>query len=298
MDMGETCPSSGAPAVSSKGRLVVFIVIALTSGWIGVLVNRLLGTPDSMDSAGTAIWIATPLLAGIVMGVTDPSLRRSYIASWRPGRLRAYGVALVVFPLSFVAAIAVGWAAGWLDPSGLGAFTGVVVAAAAGTLGKNVFEEGSWRGYLAPALLGRGLPDPWVWVVSGTVWGLWHYPYYLFFLDESLTRAVWDVPPVVYATLGIVVMNLWAPLFTELRLLGGSFWPGVIAHTVANLSQLPLAYGGLPIEPGRYLIVSPLVGVVPNAVVLGAGLLLWARRTGRWQRSREVYLAEDHLGED
>ena len=287
MGMSETCPSNGAPAASSRARLLVFIVIALSSGWIGLLVNRLLDTPDSMDSAGSGIWIATPLVAGIVMGVTDPSLRRSYIASWKPGRLRAYGVALVVFPLSFAAAIAVGWAAGWLDPSGLGAFTGVMVAAAAGTLGKNVFEEGAWRGYLAPALMGRGLPDPWVWVISGTVWAVWHYPYYLFFLDESLTRAVWDVPPVVYATLlGIVIINLWAPLFTELRLLSGSFWPGVLAHTVANLSQLPLAYGGLPIAPGKWLIVSPLAGLIPNAVVLGAGLLLWARRTDRLRWAR------------
>ena len=286
MGMSETCPSNGVPAVSSRARLLVFIVIVLSSGWIGVLVNRLLGIPDSMDSAGAAIWIATPLLAGIVMGLTDPSLRRSYIASWKPGRLRAYGVALVVFPLSFAAAIAVGWPAGWLDPSGLGAFTGVMVAAAVGTLGKNVFEEGAWRGYLAPALRGRGLPDPWVWVISGTVWAVWHYPYYLFLFDESLTRAVWDVPPVVYATLGIVIMNLWAPLFTELRLLSGSFWPGVIAHSVANLSQLPLTMGGLPIAPGKYLIVSPMVGMIPNAVVLGAGLLLWARRTGRLRRGR------------
>ena len=286
MGMSETCPSNGVPAVSSRARLLVFIVIVLSSGWIGVLVNRLLGIPDSMDSAGAAIWIATPLLAGIVMGLTDPSLRRSYIASWKPGRLRAYGVALVVFPLSFAAAIAVGWPAGWLDPSGLGAFTGVMVAAAVGTLGKNVFEEGAWRGYLAPALRGRGLPDPWVWVISGTVWAVWHYPYYLFLFDESLTRAVWDVPPVVYATLGIVIMNLWAPLFTELRLLSGSFWPGVIAHSVANLSQLPLTTGGLPIAPGKHLIVSPMVGLIPNAVVLGAGLLLWARRTGRLRWAR------------
>ena len=239
-----------------------------------------------MDSAGAGIWIAIPLLVGIVMGLTDPSLRRSYLASWKPGRFRAYGVALVVFPLSFVAAIAVGWAVGWLDPSGLGAFAGVVVAAAVGTLGKNVFEEGAWRGYLVPALVGRGLPDPWVWVISGTVWAVWHCPYYLFFLDESLVRAVWDVPPVVFFTLGIVIMNLWAPLFTELRLLSGSFWPGVIAHSVANLSQLPLTTGGLPIESGKHLIVSPMVGLIPNAVVLGAGLLLWARRTGRLRRGR------------
>ena len=50
--------------------------------------------------------------------------------------------------------------------------------------------------------------------------------------------------------------------------------------------QLPLTMGGLPIAPGKYLIVSPMVGMIPNAVVLGAGLLLWARRTGRLRRGR------------
>ena len=55
---------------------------------------------------------------------------------------------------------------------------------------------------------------------------------------------------------------------------------------MANLSQLPLTTGGLPIAPGKHLIVSPMVGLIPNAVVLGAGLLLWARRTGRLRWAR------------
>ena len=42
--------------------------------------------------------------------------------------------------------------------------------------------------------------------------------------------------------------------------------------------------GGLPITPGRDLLVSPLVGVIPNAIVAAAGLGLWARRTGRLRR--------------
>ena len=259
----------------------MFIVIALSSGWIGVLVNRLLGTPDSMDSAGTAIWIATPLLAGIVMGVTDPSLRRSYIASWRPGRLRAYGVALAVFPLSFAVAIAVGWAAGVLSPGGLGAFGGAVAVNVLPTVLKNIAEEGAWRGYLTPALLRRRLPDPAVWLVVGVVWGVWHLPYYLWFLDESLLRSVLDVPPLTYALIAVPVTICWAPLFTELRILSGSIWPGLIAHSIANLSQIPVSLGGLPITPGWGLLVSPVVGIIPNAIVLAAGLGLWARRTGR-----------------
>ena len=124
-------------------RLVVFSVVALGSGWIGLLVDNALSIPHSMEAPGTLIWIMTPLLTGAVMALSDPVLRRPYAASWLPGRLRTYGVALVVFPLSFAIAIAVGWAAGWLTPHGLGAFGGVVAANTLGTVLKNVAEEGT-----------------------------------------------------------------------------------------------------------------------------------------------------------
>ena len=282
MSMDEASPSTGAAAESSLTRLVVFSVITLGSGWVGLLVDNALGNPHSMEAPGTLIWIMTPLLTGAVMALSDPSLRRSYAASWLPGRLRTYGVALAVFPLSFAIAIAVGWAVGWLTPAGLGAFGGVVAAGVLGTVLKNVAEEGAWRGYLAPALISRKLSDPWVWLISGMIWSLWHIPYYAWFMDEALLRAVYDVPPIVYALMTVPIMICWAPLFTELRILSGSIWPGLVAHSIANLSQIPLSKGGLPITPGWELLVSPLVGVIPNAFILAVGLGLWARRTGRF----------------
>ena len=211
MAMARTSHPSGIVAASSTTRLAVFVVVALGSGWIGLVADNILGIPHSMESPAALIWIATPLLAGAVMALSDLSLRRLYAASWLPGRLRAYGVALAVFPLSFAVAIAVGWAAGWLTPSGLGAFEGVVAASAVATVLKNVAEEGAWRGYLTPALIGRRLPDPWIWLVVGMIWGLWHIPYYLWFLDESLIRSVWDVPPIVYALIAIAISICWAP---------------------------------------------------------------------------------------
>ena len=265
-------------------RLVVFSVIVLGSGWIGLLVDDALGDAHSLRGQGSLVWIMTPILTGAVLALSDPSLRRSYAVSWLPGRLRAYGVAISVFPLSFVVAIAVGWAAGVLSPAGLGAFGGAVAANVPGTVLKNVAEEGAWRGYLTPALLRRRLPDPAVWLVVGVVWGVWHLPYYLWFLDESLLRSVLDVPPLIYALIAVPVTICWAPLFTELRILSGSIWPGLIAHSIANLSQIPVSLGGLPITPGWGLLVSPVVGIIPNAIVLAAGLGLWARRTGRLRR--------------
>jgi len=282
--MDEASARDSALTPSSLFRLVVFSVVTLGSGWIGLLVDNALGIPHSMEAPGTLIWIMTPLLAGAVMALSDPALRRSYATSWLPGRLRTYGVALAVFPLSFAIAIAIGWAAGWLSPAGLGAFGGFVAAGVLGTVLKNVAEEGAWRGYLAPALIGRQLSAPWVWLVSGMIWSLWHIPYYVWFIDEALIRPVYDVPPIVYALMTVPIMICWAPLFTELRILSGSLWPGLVAHSIANLTQIPLSMGGLPIAAGRNLLVSPLVGIVPNAFILAVGLGLWARRTGRLPR--------------
>ena len=284
--MAHTSHPGDSVAVGSPVRLGVFIALALASGWIGLLVNNALGVPHSMQSPGSLIWIVTPLLVGAAVALTDPSMRRSYCASWLPGRLKVYGVAIGVFPLSFAAAIAVGWAAGALSPSGLGAFGGVVVGSILPTALKNVAEEGAWRGYLTPALQRWRLPDPVLWLVVGAVWGVWHLPYYIWLLDESLTRSVYNVSPVVYALIAILLTICWAPLFTELRIRSGSVWPGLIAHSIANLSQVPLSLGGLPITPGWELLVSPLVGVIPNAIVLAAGLWLWARRVG-WRRRRD-----------
>ena len=280
--MDEASPSGGAPAVSPLTRLVVFSVVVLGSGWIGLLVDDALGTAHSMKGQGSLVWIMTPLLVGAVLALSDPSLRRSYAVSWLPGRLRAYGVAIGVFPLSFVVAIAVGWAAGVLSPGGLGAFGSAVAVNVLPTVLKNIAEEGAWRGYLTPGLLRRRLPDPAVWLVVGVVWGAWHLPYYLWFLDESLIRSVYDVPPIIFALIAVPVTICWVPLFTELRILSGSIWPGLIAHSIANLSQIPLSKGGLPITSGWELLVSPLVGVIPNAFILAVGLGLWARRTGRF----------------
>ena len=285
--MDEASPSGGAPAVSPLTRLVVFSVVVLGSGWIGLLVDDALGTAHSMKGQGSLVWIMTPLLVGAVLALSDPSLRRSYAVSWLPGRLRAYGVAIGVFPLSFVVAIAVGWAAGVLSPGGLGAFGSAVAVNVLPTVLKNIAEEGAWRGYLTPGLLRRRLPDPAVWLVVGVVWGAWHLPYYLWFLDESLIRSVYDVPPIIFALIAVPVTICWVPLFTELRILSGSIWPGLIAHSIANLSQIPVSWGGLPIAPGWGLLVSPMEGIIPNAIVLAAGLGLWARRTGRLRgRSR------------
>ncbi|CAM2757730.1 CPBP family intramembrane glutamic endopeptidase [Actinomyces slackii] len=262
----------------SRMPLLLYVVIVLASGWIGLAVNRLAGVPHSMDSPAALIWILIPLLAGAALALSDRSLRRSYIASWKPGRPSAYVLALAIFPAAFAVTLAIGWACGALGPAGPGPYGAAVAAAVVPTLVKNIAEEGAWRGYLAPALMARGLPDITVWIVSGAVWGLWHLPYYLFLLDEALMRGVWDVPRFVYALMAVPVCMSWAPLFTELRLAGRSVWPCLLAHSVANLGQIPVSLGAWPMSPLAALLFSPVFGLLHSAVLIGVALILRRRR--------------------
>lgn len=258
--------------------LLLYVVIVLASGWIGLAVNRLAGVPDSMDSPAALIWILTPLLAGAALALSDRSQRHAYIASWKIGRPSAYVLALAIFPAAFALTLAIGWACGVLGPAGTGPYGAAVAAAVVPTLVKNIAEEGAWRGYLAPALMARGLSDIAVWIISGAVWGLWHLPYYLFLLDETLIRSVWDVPRIAYALIAIPVCMSWAPLFTELRLAGRSVWPCLIAHSVANLSQIPISLGAWPMSPLAALLYSPVFGLLHSVIILGVALILRRRR--------------------
>ena len=83
--------------------------------------------------------------------------------------------------------------------------------------------------------------------------------------------------------------DLGVELAPRAHVIGFSFgarigWELALTHPEAVAS---LTLGGLPIKPGWGLLVSPMVGIIPNAIVLAAGLGLWARRTGRLRgRSR------------
>ena len=270
----------------SHASLPLFVLITLASGWIGLAVNRLAGVPDSMESHGALIWILTPLLAGAALALSDPSRRRAYLASWKPGRPRAYVLALAIFPVAFTVTLVIGWVCGVLEPADPGPYVPAVAAAVVPTLVKNIAEEGAWRGYLAPALMVRGLPDIAVWIISGAVWGLWHLPYYLFLLDETLMRGVWDVPRFVYALTAVPVCMSWAPLFTELRLAGRSVWPCLLAHSVANLSQIPASLGAWPMSPLAALLFSQIFGLLHSVIIVGVALAMRKRRLARTHRQR------------
>jgi membrane protease YdiL (CAAX protease family) len=146
---------------------------------------------------------------------------------------------------------------------------------------KNIFEEAAWRGYLAPKVYSLHLNDFAGHLIVGLVWGAWHIPYYLFFLDRALLHSFTTLDLAIFIPLAIVVMISWAMVYGEIRLLTNSIWPAVLMHMVedAFLNQLFTARY-IQIMPGRDWLVSPVNGLISVClfIALGVGLRQWRKR--------------------
>ncbi|HEY3474244.1 MAG TPA: CPBP family intramembrane glutamic endopeptidase, partial [Anaerolineales bacterium] len=140
---------------------------------------------------------------------------------------------------------------------------------------KNIFEEAPWRGYLAPKVYSLGLNDFIGHTIVGLVWGAWHIPYYLFFLDRAILSNFTTLDLAVYIPLAIGVMVSWAVVYGEIRLLTNSFWPAVLMHMVEDAFLIQLFTGNhIQITPGTDWLISPMNGLLMSLffVVLGVGL--------------------------
>lgn len=270
----------------SRWRVAWFVVATigvLASGWIGAAVNAALGQ-QGMDGLGTLLWLVMPLLVVVVArlarGAASPLALRPRLREAWPW----YLVAVVVYPLLCAYVVVVGVATGLASSAGLDLVAlGSAFAIAVGpNLVKNVFEESVWRGYFVGEPDARRWSDWAVYGFSGLIWGLWHVPYYLYFLPEEQLRAVLDVSPGTFAALACVVMMLWGVLFTELFRLAGSIWPLVLIHAMEDATINPLVQDGhVRIEPGFEWLLSPTIGIVPAMLLCAVGL--WLRRVRRRQ---------------
>ena len=261
-------------------NLTIFIIVVLAIGWIGRGLDVLMDNPSS-EGLGILLWIITPLAASLLLrafagdGWKDfgikPNFKRN--ASW-------YVIALLVYPVLTPLVLIIG--------SGLGLITfpnfslntlGLILQAF--TLGilpqfiKNIFEEAAWRGYLAPKVYSLRLNDFVGHFIVGIVWGAWHIPYYLFFLDRAVLQNFTTLDLAVFIPLSIVVMISWAMVYGEIRLLVNSFWPAVLMHMVedAFLNQLFTEHH-IQIVPGTDWLISPVNGLISIFLFSAIGVCL------------------------
>lgn len=269
---------------SPRRDLCIFAAAALSAGWIGVGVNRLLGQPDGDQSPGTLVWLVTPVATSLVLrrirhGRFFPRRRRGVTTR---ERTIAWGTALTAYPVVTLGTLALGRALGLVDTSqmnvsGMGT---TMAAALVPAFVKNIAEEAAWRGYLTEELLSDGTKRLPLNLGVGLIWGSWHLPYYLFFLPEEQMRQVLDVDRPVFAAVACGVMIGWTVLFTEVYALTRSIWPSTVMHALEDsVVNPPVIDGGARFTGAGQWLVSPVVGAITTAAYGGVGALV--RRLGR-----------------
>ncbi|MTI68363.1 MAG: CPBP family intramembrane metalloprotease [Firmicutes bacterium] len=258
-------------------NLIIFTVVVTASGWIGRGLDILMGNP-SKDSLGMLLWLIIPFIISLFLrtfagdGWSDIGIKPFF-----KNNIIWYIIAVFIFPVVTIIDLFIGNSLGWINFSNfkLGLFLQFFSGLLIFNFFKNILEEFAWRGYLAPKVLLLNLNDFATYILVGIVWGIWHIPYYLFFLDTLEYQSVSMQSLSVFIPLSVVVMISWSISFVELRRLTNSVWPVVLMHMVEDAFVNPLfIYGLIEISPGKDLFISPIYGILSiiSFIAIGLGL--------------------------
>lgn len=275
--------------MKTKRNLIIFIVVVLLSGWLGVFVDRFITEQPKGDTLGMGIWLVLPLLTTILLrafagdGWCDIGLLPHL-----KGNIKWYVVSLLIYPLITSTVLLLSYIFGWMDFSdfNLDTIVSVFVGGLLIQFVKNFFEESVWRGYLTSKLSSLKINDFWFYFMVGGVWGAWHIPYFLVFLSESDIFSVLPVNRWLFALIGIMTMICWTVMYTEIYLMTKSIWPLVLMHMTEDALVNPLILDGyIKIAQGKEFLVSPTAGIITTLLYLMVGLIL---RTKRKKLEREI----------
>jgi membrane protease YdiL (CAAX protease family) len=272
---------------TNSRNLTLFTLVTLACGWAGAWLNAAVPSPSPQQSLGLLLWLIAPLLSALLLrwlgkdGWRDFGLRLNL-----RGHLAEYALALGIYPLCIALAVGLGAALGGVSLEGLAsqgaaALVPVLVAGFVGSLFKNVFEEFAWRGYLTPRFQALGLGRLQNHLLTGLIWGLWHIPYWLFFLGAGLVDEISQVGMFWFIVLALLGIFPTAIVYGELRLRSGSLWPAFLAHNITNAISGPLLLEGFVRlnDPLGEVVFSPNPGgLVMMALFWAVGLWLLSRR--------------------
>lgn len=271
-------------------NLIIFSVVSVGGGFLGLALDRLDPPADPMQGLGVLLWLASPLLANLLLralggdGWKDFGLRPHFKESWR-----WYLVSVVIAPVVILLSLGLGVLAGassltGFQEQGIQVLLSLAAAAFGGAMIKNIFEEFAWRGYLTPRLEALGVHPFLNSLLTGLVWAGWHIPYYLYFLDRAELETHTSLGIPVFIALAFIILPLQSLAYGELRLLSKSVWTVWLLHNVANALSMPLTGAGLvTLQDGfRDALFTPgTQGIFHTLLMLGAGLILYRIRRNK-----------------
>jgi hypothetical protein len=258
--------------------IIIFISVTLLSGWLGVLVDMVLTEqPEGEDSLGMGIWLVLPLLTAIILSIINKDFKDAGLKPKFKGNFKWYLLSLTTFPAA--GAIALIFAKIFdlvkFTNIDIGVILPVIAVAFGFNIIKNIFEEFAWRGFLTPKLLECEINDWWLYAISGLVWALWHVPYYIVFLDESVFESL-SVSRIGFTVIGVLVMLCWNILYVEMFRLTKTVWTCTIMHAAEDGVVLTFFIGSYYVFSNGLTawIFDPHIGIIVAVLILVVGFIL------------------------
>lgn len=270
-------------------NVILFSLVAISCGWIGVGVNQLLGEPSNLESSGSGIFIASPIVCMILLRLLGGD-------GWKDFPLKPrfrqnthwYIFAIAVYPVVIGITLFVGKLLGWVDVSkfSVAAYLPVFATAFLPVFIKNILEETAFRGYLTVKMEQLTKNEWLIYVVVAFVCQIWHLPYNLIFLDDAYQATFFPYSKVLFVLVSFVVIAVWTIMYTEIFFLSRSLLLVVLMHSMKDALNPLISEGFTVISPDKTLLLSPLFGLIPTLIYLAIGLYL-----RRIRKSKECLLS-------
>lgn len=270
-------------------NVILFSLVAISCGWIGVGVNQLLGEPSNLESLGSGIFIASPIVCMILLRLLGGDGWKDFPLKPRfKQNTHWYIFAIAVYPVVIGITLFVGKLLGWVDVSkfSVAAYLPVFATAFLPVFIKNILEETAFRGYLTVKMEQLTKNEWLIYVVVAFVCQIWHLPYNLIFLDDAYQATFFPYSKVLFVLVSFVVITVWTIMYTEIFFLSRSLLLVVLMHSMKDALNPLISEGFTVISPDKTLLLSPLFGLIPTLIYLAIGLYL-----RRIRKSKECLLS-------
>lgn len=258
-----------------KLHLIIFVILVLLSGWIGVLLDSILKEQPEGNSLGMGLWLVLPLLTAIILRIIRRDWKDMGINPNFKGNIKWYLVAFAIYPFVTIVIVVLALLLGVtnLDNFEISSFFSLLIVSVAGNFIKNIFEEFSWRGYLTPKLIELKVNDWLLYLITGLVWALWHAAYYMVFLPNDYFESISRLGMLLS---GCVLMVCWTIMYVEIFRLTKSVWPCVLMHAIEDAfpTVLVTISGVITFTKNGDFWLNPVSGVAATILFLGIGLFL------------------------
>ena len=258
-------------------NVILFSLVAISCGWIGVGVNQLLGEPSNLESLGSGIFIASPIVCMILLRLLGGDGWKDFPLKPRfKQNTHWYIFAIAVYPVVIGITLFVGKLLGWVDVSkfSVAAYFPVFATAFLPIFIKNILEETAFRGYLTVKMEQLTKNEWLIYVVVAFVCQIWHLPYNLIFLDDAYQATFFPYSKELFVLVSFVVIAVWTIMYTEIFFLSRSLLLVVLMHSMKDALNPLISEGFTVISPDKTLLVSPLFGLIPTLIYLAIGLHL------------------------